>query len=327
MLDEAAHLDYTLQEDAIAEAVALYLSRPDRAEFSDAELARELQDLMERAGLWGTPPGMSMIGVETVSQVYVVGFGHIYFRIEIYWGPPGQPLEHATIAEGNWVEEVRWVGEELGVISSSVGASGYTPDFSLLRYEGGEWRRVWPAAPEDSTPWRDFWITADGEASFAAEDLSLVRTRGSFWGEPAEMAFFECGACPHRFVEIIWERQGDLYVPQVTLPESAPFYDRLWEVALPSPYATLTEFLRRLRKGDEAGALQLAANATVIDQARALSLDHPASAFIAHTPSESNPLLFSDYESTDFSPQYEAHFQAPAGSGGHWLLIEIRKVV
>lgn len=327
MLDEAATLDFSLQADAVAEAIALYLSRPDREEFFDWELAEELQNMMAEAGLESLF-GVSLVGMESDPRSYVVAYG--YSSIRIFWGPSGQPLSHKEIAFGDAVSETRLVGDELGVSFSVIGASTVTPDFVLLRQEEGGWRVVWPLPPEEPTPWRELWITADRDVSFAANDLSLIRTEGSSWGVAfgEEDPFFECHACPHRYFEILWEKQGDLYVPKVTLPPDAPYYDRLWEVTRPSFYASLFEFLRRLRAGDEAGAAELVADPSVIDQAKTLGLDDPTRSFISDfpdMPAHGMIFVFSENDE-DFLPQYEASFQLLTAEQEHWLIDGIRQV-
>jgi hypothetical protein len=206
----------------------------------------------------------------------------------------------------------------MGIIFAYIGASTVTPDFILLRREEGGWQKVWPSAPE---PWRELWMTADGDVSFAAQDLSLLRMEGSSWGVFLEEApFFECHACPHRFFDLLWERQGDKYLPQVTLPLDAPYYDRIWEITQPSPYASLFEFLRRLRAGDEAGAMQLTSDPSVVEEAKALGLGDPAADYMVEwEPAPEDTLLFS---TEDLTKKFAATFVQPS-EGKHWLLTDI----
>lgn len=326
MLDEAATLDFSLQGDMVAEALALYLSRDDREELNDEELAQEFQGLMEQAGLQAFI-GVSIVGIETEPKAYLASFG--YYTISLFWGPLGEPLKHQVVSQGDAVNEARLVEDEAGVIFAAIGASTVTPDFLLLRWEEGGWGVVWPGPPYEPAQRSDLWVTADGEVSFAADDFSLIRTEGSSWGAAfmEEDPFFECHACPHRYFEVLWERQGDLYVPQVSPPDDAPYYDRLWEVTQPSPYATLFEFLRRLRAGDEDGAMELAVGPEVIEQAQDLGLDDTSRSFLGDfepTP-ESDVFYFSENDD-DFLPKHVALFNPPEQEGEHWLLIEIRQI-
>ncbi|MFQ5886689.1 MAG: hypothetical protein ACE5II_05605, partial [Anaerolineae bacterium] len=235
----------------------------------------------------------------------------------LFWGQVGTPFDCYPVSEGDAISDARLVRDEIGIIFAHIGASTVTPDFILLGREEDGWRKVWPSDPE---PWRDLWITADGHVSFATGDLSLLRMEGSSWGLLEEDPFFECHACAHRFFNLLWERQGDRYLPQVTLPLDAPFYDRLWEITQPSPYASLFEFLRRLRAGDEAGALQLTSDISVVEEAKALGLDDPAVTYmVGWEPAPEETLLFS---TEDLAREFVATFEQPS-EGGHWLLTDI----
>ncbi|MBI2844966.1 MAG: hypothetical protein HYX86_00295 [Chloroflexi bacterium] len=326
MLDEAATLDFSLQGEAVAEALALYLARPDRDEFFDWELAEEFQTMMDDAGL-EIFIGVSLVELDTEPKTYIGAYG--YSSLRIFWGGIGHPLQNQEIAFGDVVNEARLVEGELGVIFAVVGASTVTPDFLLLRQENEAWASIWPL-PEGPTPWRDIWITADGEVFFGADDLPLIRTVGSSWGVAfmEEDPFFECHACAHRYFEILWERQADLYIPQVSLPQDAPYYERLWEVTRPSFYASLFEFLRRLRAGDEVGAAELVVDPAVIDQAKALGLDDSARSFLSDFPDmPAHGMVFVFYENDeDFLPQYEASFQLLTAEQEHWLIDGIRQI-
>ena len=135
-----------------------------------------------------------------------------------------------------------------------------------------------------------------------------------------EDPFFECHACPHRFFDVLWERQGDRYLPQVTLPLDALHYDRLWEITQPSPYASLFEFLRRLRAGDEPRALQLTSDSSVVAKAKVLGLDDPAVTYMVEWgPAPEEALLFS---TEDLTREFVATFVQPS-EGEHWLLTDI----
>jgi len=260
--------------------------------------------------------GVDLLRVEL--SLYLAKFG--LYPIALFWGQAGTPFDCYPVTEGDVIFDARLVGDEMGIIFAYIGASTVTPDFILLRGEEDGWRKVWPSDPE---PWRDLWKTADGDVSFAAGDLSLLRMEGSSWGVFSEEdPFFECHACAHRFFDLLWERQGDKYLPQVTLPLDAPYYDRLWEITQPSPYASLFEFLRRLRVGDEAGALELVAEVepSLLDQAGALGLDDPAVTYMVEWgPAAEETLLFS---TEDLAREFMATFIQPS-EGEDWLLTDI----
>jgi len=310
---EAEH-DLEAAQDSAFQALALYLSLPEIEEMSEEEIANELFSLGQEAGVEMGVMGIDSLKVE--SGLYLVKFG--LYPIALFWGQTGTLFDYYPVTEGDAISDARKAGDEMGIIFVYIGASTVTPDYILLRREADEWRKVWPSEKE---PWRDLWITADGHLSFAAGDLSLLRMEGSSWGIfMEEEPFFECHACPHRLFDLLWERQGDKYLPQVTLPLEAPYYDRLWEITQPSPYASLFEFLRRLRAGDEAGALELTSDPSVAEGAKALGLDDTTVTYIVEweaAPEET--LLFS---TEDLSRKFVATFTQP-NEGEDWLLTDI----
>jgi len=310
---EEEHDLETAQESAF-QALALYLSLPETEEMSEEEIADELLSLGEEAGVEMGVMGVDLLRVEPT--LYLVRFGP--YPIALFWGQAGTPFDYYPVSEGDAISDARLVGDEIGIIFAHIGASTVTPDFILLGREEDGWREVWPSDPE---PWRDLWITADGRVSFTAGDLSLLRMEGSSWGLLEEDPFFECHACAHRFFDLLWERQGDNYLPQVTLPLDAPYYDRLWEITQPSPYASLFEFLRRLRAGDEAEALELVSDPSVIDQAKALGLQDPTVTYWADWESggREGEFLFSR---EDLTPRFVALLEQP-GEREHWILTSL----
>jgi len=327
LLAEASSAEFERQEELVVKAISIYLALPESDKSSQEQLADEFAILAQEAGLDISVFGVDLLRVRSDPPLYLVRMG--YFPLYLFWGEEGEPLDYYRAAEGEPldyyraaegedIEEARLVGDELGVLFAHVGASTVTPDFILLRREEDDWRKVWSS---DQEPWRDLWMTADGHVSFAAGDLSLLRMEGSSWGVFLEEdPFFECHACPHRFFDVMWERQGNEYLPQVTLPLDASYYDRLWEITQPSPYASLFEFLRRLRAGDEAGAMQLTSDPLVVEEAKALGLGDPAVTYeVAWGPAPEDTLLFS---TEDLTREFVATFVQPS-EGEHWLLTDI----
>jgi len=319
LLSEAASFEddrnfETAQESAF-QALALYLSLPETQEMSEEEIADELFSLGEGAGVEMWVTGVDLLRVEGKPPTYLVKFG--LYPIGLFWGQ-GVPLEYLVVTEGDAISEARLVGDEMGILFAFIGASSVNPYYLLLRRVDPGWEKVWPTELEPSD---DLWIATDGEISFASDDLSLLQVRGSsFLVDYPEEIFFECHACAHRFFDVLWEREGDKYLPQVTLPLDAPYYDRLWEITQPSPYASLFEFLRRLRAGDEAGALQLTSDPSVVEEAKALGLDDPAVTYMVEWGPESQATL--PFSTEDLTRKFVATFVQPS-EVEHWLLTDI----
>lgn len=161
------------------------------------------------------------------------------------------------------------MNDDLGVIFAHVGASSINPAFVLLRRQAaGGWEPLWSPIGQRE------WACTDGFISFMGEGLSRLQLMGSSFAldSGADAVFSECHACPHRTLIGVWERQGSEYIRRSALPPDAPRAERLWEMTEPSPYASLYEFTRRLRAGDQAGARILAADDSVIEQALAYGL-------------------------------------------------------
>ncbi|MFQ6000271.1 MAG: hypothetical protein ACE5LG_01220 [Anaerolineae bacterium] len=306
--------DFETAQEAAFQALALYLSLPEIEEMSEEEIADELFSLSQEVGVEMGVMGVDLVRVEPT--LYLVKFG--LHPIVLFWGQGGTPFDCYPVTEGDAILDARLVGDELGIIFASIGASSVNPYYLLLRGRETGWERVWPTELE---PRDDLWVATDGEISFASDDLSLLQVKGSsFLVDYPEEIFFECHACAHRFFSALWERRGDEYVPQVTLPPDAPFYDRLWEITQPSPYASLFEFLRRLRAGDEPGALQLTSDLSVVEEAEALGLDDPAVTYeVEWGPAPEETLLFS---TEDLAREFVATFIQPS-EGEHWLLTDI----
>ncbi len=310
---EEEHDLETAQESAF-QALALYLSLPEIQEMSEEEIAEELFSLGEETGVGMWVTGVDLLRVEPT--LYLVKFG--LYPITLFWGQAGTPFDCYPVTEGDVILDARLVGDEMGIIFASIGASTVTPYYLLLRREETGWERVWPT---ESEPRDDLWIATDGEISFASDDLSLLQVKGSsFLVDYPEEIFFECHACAHRFFDLLWERQGDEYLPQANLPLDAPYYDRRWEITQPSPYASLFEFLRCLRAGDEAGALELVAEPHVLDQAVALGLDDPVVTYMVEwEPAPEDALFFS---TEDLTREFVATFIQPS-KGEHWILTSL----
>lgn len=306
--------DFEAAQESLFQALALYLSLPEMEEMSEEEIADELFSLGEEAGVEMWVMGVDLLRVEPT--LYLVKFG--LYPIALFWGQAGTPFDCYPFTEGDAILDARLVGDEMGIIFAIIGASSVNPYYLLLHRVDPGWERVWPTELE---PRDDLWIATDGEISFASDDLSLLQVKGSsFLVDYPEEIFLECHVCAHRFFDVQWARQGDNYLPQVTLPPNAPYYDRLWEITQPSPYASLFEFLRRLRAGDEAEALELVAEPPVLDQAVALGLDDPAMTYMAGwEPAPEDTFVFS---TEDLTREFVATFIQP-GEGEHWLLNDI----
>jgi len=255
-------------ETKLPQAASLFLSLSEVRAMDDATLTVQWTEQLLQAG-WQLPmSGVQVVRASEDTTLMKLPSAKIY----AFW-----PGGWQYLVDGDIIQAVRQVGDEMGLIFASVGAGSVTPAFVLARRQPNTgWEGIW--APMDQRE----WICTDGTISFVNEDLSVLEVVGtSFALDRGEnLVFSECHACPHRTLRGIWERKGDGYVRRSRLPADAPLYQRLWEMTEPSPYASLYEFLRRLRSGDLAGALELGSDAA-IRQAVDLGLDNPDLLLIA----------------------------------------------
>jgi len=204
--------------------------------------------------------------------------------IYLFW-----PGGWQRVVVGDVMQDARLADDEVGIVFARVGASSVSPAFVLLRRQAaGGWGMVWSPAGQSE------WICTDGSISFGDPGLSRLLLVGSSFGLDSgdNVVFSECHACPHRTLRSVWERQGNEYVRLSSLPPDAPRAKRLWEMTEPSPYASLYEFIRRLRAGDQVGARLLAVNDDVLVQATAHGLAEPGVRLVVDK-AEGNQITFS----------------------------------
>jgi hypothetical protein len=175
--------------------------------------------------------------------------------------------EAALLADGDRVLDIRFEGDEMGLIFGATGMGPVQPAFVLLRRaDAGNWQAVWtPLGQRD-------WVATDGEIRFMDAGLDTLEVVGTSFGldEGIDQVFAECQYCIHRRLAATWQRQGDTYVRQTELADDASVYAVYWEMTGRTPYAVLHESLRRLRQGLPAD--ELLSGDQVVRQIRSLEL-------------------------------------------------------
>lgn len=266
-------IDTVHENGKVLKAISLYLRMIDRRDMSEDEKTMRLAHLFTKAGWTEWVPVMKIKRLK--STLYLVGIGYAFgtqpSSLYVFYDSSYKKIATGENGLIN-VIDYRMVGDELGVIFNRVpGSTAFEPDFALLRKEKGKWNVQW--TPEGQRE----WIAMDGEIKFLKADLSLIQVRGtSFALQSAiqaskEEVFCEGHASAHRFFIGIWEKQGEAYLRKTKLPPNVPFYDKLCEMTEPSPYATVFEFLRRLRIGEDGGAAELSGE-MIVKKAKELGL-------------------------------------------------------
>ena len=171
---------------------------------------------------------------------------------------------------------VQETGLEMGLIPVSSGSTG-DAIFVLARFVGGRWQQVWSPFPAV----RDSSASSGGSVDFVGPGIDTLRLKGPIPpGVPASRVFDEFGASLKQEYESEWHRQGDQYV-------------RVSGQITPTPFTSLANFIDKLQRGDRAGAIALAADPSVVDQALQMGLGQPASGrgWWATNPSIANGLV------------------------------------
>lgn len=263
----------TLHEDEnVLKAISLYFRMINRKDMNDDDMAMRLAHLFTTAGWTEWEPAIGIKHIEKTLYLVSIGAAAVTNPSSLYIFYDNAYRRIATGENGLiYVIDFKMVDSEIGVIFNRIpGSTSFRPDFALLRKEKDEWHIKW--TPEGQNE----WIAVNGEIKFLTDDLSLIKVRGTSFDlrsgiRPNKEEFF----IERDFIGI-WEKKGDAYVRRSTLPPDAPFYDKLWEMTdisnpLNAAYATVFEFLRRLRNGEDARAAELSMPG-IVEKAKELGL-------------------------------------------------------
>jgi hypothetical protein len=234
------------------------------------------------------------------------GLGLVLYDLGAEAGAP--PLELSRWTAGMRAMQVSWGADEVGVSYATAGRDGVgRVHYALAGRDEDGWRRMWLS---DEAP--DWWFNAVGGTLDVRDDRAVLTVTG-----PAELTtetFFELEGEPRRTFRVEWRRLENTYVLAPAVESYPSRTAWLWDVAEPSPYATLVEFVERLQREDMDGAESLAANPTAFEAALAFDLQRPDRRYQVVEASD-NRVRFRDVEAT-----YEAVFRAPDQPGGDWLI-------
>lgn len=139
-------------------------------------------------------------------------------------------------------------GRELALVWDNAG-SGNTPWLEVWRQGVSGWRRLWSPPPEQ-------WRNSLGTVMLPPEGLAefVVQSSGFQAADSRSGIIRETKLGPSRQFADRWQRSGDSYV----LAEQR---------TLPSPYASLVEFLYHLERGDREAAGAYVTDPALIDAA------------------------------------------------------------
>jgi hypothetical protein len=236
------------------------------------------------------------------------------FLYDLSAEPGTQPLELSSWTIGLSAVEVTWRRSEIGVRFITVGNDDVTRvHFILVTRPEDTWQVVWFS---DEQP--DWWFNAyDATLSVAPNLTRLVVVGKSL---DTTDVFYEYGQedTPLREFRVEWVRQEDnrylLSPPAGAYPSRQAW---LWQIAKPSGYATLVEFIERLRSGDEAGIAALVTSPVIISAASSFGLYLPDRRYKIVLANEGT-IVFRDRLGV-----FVATFAEPEAEGDPWLITDI----
>jgi hypothetical protein len=169
--------------------------------------------------------------------------------------------------------EVTWLPDAVGVLYYTAGADGViTAHFSQAELSRGEWRVGWFG---DEDP--DWWFNTRNATVVVAPDLQTIAVSGE--SDHNSPAFDERPGLPHRAFSVTWHKLPSGYAMSPLPASDAERSSWLWQIAVPSPYATLVEFIERIRINDMFGAGKLVTEPAIVSDAFAFGLNFPENRF------------------------------------------------
>jgi len=248
---------------------------------------------------------LTIVGLPDAMGLYMIS------RVE---GVSQTPIEISRWTAGLDSLDVVRHNQEIGALYTTLGVDGTkTAHYALLRASDIGWGVIWLAGNDP-----DWWFNAANAAVALSPDLARITLVGDAQGTTS--VFREGANTPQRRFRISWARDKDAYAQFPAMGGSDNRQNWLWQIAEPSAYATLVEFLERLRIRDDKGAAMLVTDPAVVDTARSFGL---------HFPENSYTVTFQDDQRIAFQGRQGAFvstFQPPApGSPPEqdWLIIDI----
>lgn len=248
-----------------------FLSDIEARDVGDDAASALLTDFSQTAPLLLNNPAI----VQRHGSQVVVGLpdGLGLYLYDLSSSPDSPPLELSEWIAGLSSIQVTWQASQTGVLYFTTGADHVTTAHFVLAEESrNEWRVGWFG---DENP--DWWFNTRNATITVTPDLQTLKVVGESAHNSA--AFDELPGLPHRSFTVEWHKipSGYAMSPQPGSPSQITSW--LWQVAVPSPYATLVEFIERLRINDTLGAARLATEPQIVSDAMSFGLDFPENRF------------------------------------------------
>lgn len=304
--------DPATRRTAVLVMVGRYLNDPSIQYLPDDEASARLTELaFASQRLTLSDPAFVRRDEDRAVVALPDGLGLYFFDLR----QPTEPIEISAWAVGVTSLNPVWREGEIGIAYETLSTDGFRiMHFALIVEKDGRWSLHWLS--DDEPEW---WFNARDAALDIESDLSTVTITG--YSEASPLIFAEDEGHPRRAFQVVWEQveEEDRFAYRSQTPWSAyPTREAwLWDTAIPSPYATLVEFVERLQREDLDGASELSINRQVIETAEAFGfylIDRPYEVIL----SEPERLIIQGRQGT-----FEITFRAPRAGGDRWLITDI----
>lgn len=298
--------DPATRKNRVLSATEAYLQDPARAGLNNEQLSIDYSEIAFSSGVLVFPDPAFVHRQDHLAVVSLPdGLGIMLFDLQ-----SGAILELTPWAIGVNAFQTYWEQDEVGVHYTTLGSDGIARVHYILAGKVvSEWQVMW-----NSDEAADWWLNAWGGKLSVEPDLSQLILVGE--ARNTSPAFIEESGAPHRTFKTVWIREENQYI--LSPPIEADRQAWLWQVAEPSAYTTLVEFIERLRIGDETGANWLIADGAVLTAATNFGLDIPTRQFQVSASSDST-ILFHDRQGS-----FVATFKSPESPGAAWLIESLK---
>lgn len=187
--------------------------------------------------------------------------------------PDTPPLELSPWTAGLTTVQATWLPDAIGVLYFTTGSDhAVTAHYVQAEQSRGVWRVGWFG---DEDP--DWWFNTRNAVVTVSPDLQNLKVTGE--ADHTSPAFDELATSPHRTFSVEWHKLPSGYAMSPAAGSEAGRTAWLWQIAVPSAYATLVEFVERIRINDMNGAGRLVTDPSVVATAFSFGLQFPENRF------------------------------------------------
>jgi hypothetical protein len=295
------------RHNLVLNAVDLYLRSQVNRNQSDSEIEKAITDAaFASKSLIFTEPAYVRSQGETLIVSLPDGLGLYLYDLR---SSPGTP----PVLISSWTAHlinlsVTWQPLQAGILYNTSTLDGNTQAHFALLEQGTEgWFLSWLS---DDSP--DWWLTGRNAEVLVSSDLQSIQVVGE--SQYTTSVFRELSGNPVRRFSATWQRNSTGYSPQSAPGTGKDRQAWAWQAAVPSPYATLVEFVERLRASQQATAASLVASDQVIENALAFGVASPEDAYTVISVTDTT-ISYQGLHGV-----FVVTFVPPAAAKGKWLI-------